>query len=161
MVKSAKDWPWSSYRQTAGLSNTTAWLSTDWLLSGFSSRLGQAQEQYRQFVSEGRGLPSPWENLTNQVFLGDDAFVSRMQAEIKSDRSLAEVPMAQKRRPALPVCVLPHVCEARARVFLRKKVVYTSESPPLRYHLRAGQIQLLIKLLMGSNRNAQDIQTDQ
>lgn len=103
MVRSAKDWRWSSYRQTAGLSNAESWLSTDWLLSGFSSRLGKAQLSYREFVSEGKGLPSPWENLRNQVFLGDEAFVKHMQEKVESDRTLAEVPRIQRRKLALPV----------------------------------------------------------
>ena len=60
MVRSAKDWPWSSYRATAGMSTAPTWLHTDWLLAAFSKRKQNAVVQYRRFVSEGRGQPSPW-----------------------------------------------------------------------------------------------------
>ena len=35
MVRSVKDWPWSSYRATTGLSESPQWLTTDWILSAF------------------------------------------------------------------------------------------------------------------------------
>jgi len=37
MVDQAGDWPWSSYRATAGKSSVQSWLNTDWILSGFWS----------------------------------------------------------------------------------------------------------------------------
>jgi hypothetical protein len=62
MVKRAPDWPWSSYRATAGLSETPDWLHTDWILSTFGQRQSQARERYRAFVSEGKNQPSPGHN---------------------------------------------------------------------------------------------------
>jgi putative transposase len=38
MVHSAVDWPWSSYRATAGYTSPGDYLSTDWILSGFGKR---------------------------------------------------------------------------------------------------------------------------
>lgn len=46
----------------------------------------------------GKGQPSPWERVKQQVFLGSDAFVEPMQRKIPTDRDLREVPQA-KRRP--------------------------------------------------------------
>jgi hypothetical protein len=97
MARSAKDWPWSSYRATAGWSERPGWLTVDWLLSAFGSRRKTAQEAYRSFVSEGRDSNSPWDNLKRQVYLGDEAFVERMQARLDGDASLAEVPSTQHR----------------------------------------------------------------
>ena len=92
MVRSARDWPWSSYRATAGFAPMPEWLTVDWLLSAFGRRRGLAMEAYRRFVSEGRNQPSPWRDLRQQVYLGDDAFVEDMQAKIKADASLDEIP---------------------------------------------------------------------
>lgn len=100
MVRSAREWPWSSYRATAGQQNKPTWLNTEWLLAGFGRRKSKAIEAYKQFVSEGKGQPSPWEQLRNQVFLGDDKFVKSMQSLIDTDKELSEVPSSQRR--ALP-----------------------------------------------------------
>jgi putative transposase len=38
MVRSARDWPWSSYRATAGQASAPASLHTDWLLAAFGKK---------------------------------------------------------------------------------------------------------------------------
>lgn len=103
MVRDAEKWPWSSYRAMVGSDNPQSWLAVDWLLSQFAKRLKTARARYETFVKEGKGQPSPWGQLKNQVFLGDNAFVSRMQALIEPDRDLSEVPLGQKRTVAKPL----------------------------------------------------------
>jgi len=98
MVRSAKDWPWSSYRATAGFVESPRWLEIDWILSAFSTRKGHAMERYRAFVAEGRNQPSPWEQLRNQIYLGDEQFVGKLQAGLAKDKDLSEIPAAQRRR---------------------------------------------------------------
>jgi hypothetical protein len=100
MARTARDWPWSSYRATAGDIEPPEWLSTDWLLSAFGSRRGAARLAYRQFVSEGRGQGSPWRDLKQQIYLGDVRFVERMQGRLEDTTSLDEVPRTQRRAPA-------------------------------------------------------------
>jgi len=100
MVRSAKDWPWSSYRATAGMTEMPAWLSVDWLLSAFGRRRVEAIDGYRRFVSDGRNQPSPWEELRNQVYLGEAAFVEALQAAVDQDQDLSEIPATQRRPPA-------------------------------------------------------------
>lgn len=103
MVRAAKDWPWSSYRATAGMVAKPAWLTTDWLLQGFGTDREQAAAAYRRFVAEGRGQPSPWAALRNQIYLGSEAFVERMQGRIAPNQSLEGVPRAQKLPAKLPL----------------------------------------------------------
>ncbi|MGD2083746.1 MAG: transposase, partial [Chromatiales bacterium] len=55
MVRSAREWPWSSYRATAGQAARPPWLATDWLLAGFGRTRSLAQTAYRDFVSQGKG----------------------------------------------------------------------------------------------------------
>ena len=43
MVKHPKEWKWSSYRGTAGLSKPDKWLETDWILGQFGKNKQQAK----------------------------------------------------------------------------------------------------------------------
>ena len=47
------EWPWSSYRATAGLVRPPRFLRTSWLLRQFSPRLDVARAAYVAFVDEG------------------------------------------------------------------------------------------------------------
>jgi putative transposase len=96
MVRAAKDWRWSSYRATAGLSEGVSWLSTDWLLSTFAAKQSKAIRLYRRFVAEGKKQPKPWERLSHQVYLGDQKFVEKMRNQVSEGRDLSEIPSSQK-----------------------------------------------------------------
>lgn len=100
MVRSAKDWRWSSYRAIAGFSKGDDWLAVDGILCLFSRKKAEAIRLYRLFVSAGRNQSSPWEHLQNQIYLGNDAFVDEMQCRISPDQSLSEIPLSQKRQVA-------------------------------------------------------------
>jgi len=54
------------------------------------------------FVREGVGQRPWWDALQGQVFLGSEAFVDRMRAQL-SDTDLREVPRAQTRRAPPPL----------------------------------------------------------
>jgi len=96
MVRSAKDWPWSSYRATAGMVALPSWLTVDWVLGGFGRNRKKAIDFYRQFVSEGNNQPSIWEELKNQIYLGTEQFVEDMQCKLNPEQSLENVPKPQK-----------------------------------------------------------------
>jgi REP element-mobilizing transposase RayT len=96
-VRSPAEWPWSSYRATAGLGDAPFWLTTGWLLSAFSSQRGEALARYAAFVAAGKNQPGPWEQLKNQIFLGSEAFVADLQRTINQDRRLREIPAIQRR----------------------------------------------------------------
>ena len=103
MVRSAKDWPWSSYRATADLAEGPNWLATDPILSTFGQRRAQALAAYRAFVAAGKNQTSPWAKLRNQIYLGTDAFVEKMQRKVEAAQDLSEVPAAQRRQLAKPL----------------------------------------------------------
>jgi hypothetical protein len=65
LVKDPKDWEWSSYRATVGMTTTPKFLSTDWILSQFGSQREEAQAAYRHFVAEGIGK-TIWGNLNSR-----------------------------------------------------------------------------------------------
>ena len=100
MVRSAKNWPWSSYRATAGYIEAHPCLTTDWILAGFSDIQQTAQQRYRDFVKVGKKQPSPWQQLKNQIYLGADEFIDEVQCKIGPEQSLKDIPKKQKQPPA-------------------------------------------------------------
>ncbi len=103
MVRHAGQWRWSSYRATAGQRLAPSWLTVSWVLAQFGRRRAQAIDRYKAFVRQGSGVASPWqEGLRQQIYLGDEAFVTRMQTRLEQ-ADLDEVPRAQRRPPALPL----------------------------------------------------------
>ncbi|TXL08480.1 addiction module toxin RelE, partial [Methylococcaceae bacterium CS3] len=96
MIKSAEQWNWSSYRITAGLTSPPDWFDREWLLSCFSKNEKSAIESYMQFVANGVQQPSPWAMLKNQIYLGSDEFVEKVQNKI-SGKGLSEIPKIQRR----------------------------------------------------------------
>lgn len=103
MVRSAQDWKWSSYRSTAGFDHNSDCLTTDWLLARFSDKKKLAQTRYRAFVQAGKNQPSPWESLTNQIYLGSDAFVEDMLCKLDPEQPLKDIPKKQKLAPPRPL----------------------------------------------------------
>jgi len=99
MVREAKDWPWSSYRATAGFTLPEFCLTTDWILSTYSGTKKLAHQRYREFVQEGKNQPSPMESLKNQIYLGNDEFVEDMQCKLDPEQSLKDIPRTQTQAP--------------------------------------------------------------
>jgi REP element-mobilizing transposase RayT len=59
MVRCARDWPWSSYRETSEQRSAPKWLKTDWILSAFGQKISLVTRAYRLFVSKGKNSTSP------------------------------------------------------------------------------------------------------
>jgi putative transposase len=96
MVAAPGDWPWSSYLAHVLQAPTPAWLDSEGLhgyLLGRAPRNDRdrqrAAQRYARLVAEGHGVQL-WESgaLRQQIYLGDENFVERMQA-------LAEMPKAR------------------------------------------------------------------
>src|SRR3990167_2001233 len=85
MVNDVADWPWSSYLATVNQTTPLKSLQVDWLLSQFEANKDQAIVTYQNFVRAGVGLAPIWESLKNQIFLGNDDFVERLQCHIKAE----------------------------------------------------------------------------
>jgi putative transposase len=97
MVRRIEQWPWSSYRATCGQVPKPEWLQTDFLLSQFGAQRALAIAKYAAFVYEGKGLPSIWDGLQGQIYLGSESFIKKMRREIEKKPNLIEIPRAQRR----------------------------------------------------------------
>jgi putative transposase len=97
MVRRLEQWPWSSYAATCGQTPKPDWLNTDFILSQFGVQRARAIAKYVAFVHEGKGLPSVWGALQAQIYLGSEAFMQKMQAQVEKKPSLTEIPRTQRR----------------------------------------------------------------
>jgi putative transposase len=104
LVRSARDWRWSSYRATAGQTDPPDFLTVDWLLSQFARNRGKATRAYRDFVKRGKGV-DVWEDVTASVLMGSDAFVQSLKPllrdveenrEIRGEQRLATRPTLEE-----------------------------------------------------------------
>ena len=96
MVRRAANWPWSSYRATARTIAAPDWLDVAWVLGQFSGP--NPAGTYERFVTQGVGQVSPWDSLRGQIWLGDTAFLRRMQT--LADGAPAANAPKQQRHPA-------------------------------------------------------------
>ncbi len=99
-VKAPGEWPWSSYNATAGQTKRPTWLAVDNLLSTFAKTRSVARRRYAQFVLEGIGQENIWRDLNRQIYLGNDAFVNRMQDKLRDASDDINIPRVQQRPPA-------------------------------------------------------------
>ena len=82
MVRSVRDWPWSSYRATAGQTEVPEFLTVDWVLSQFDPDRERAVRAYRRFIRQGRGI-NVWDELRAGALLGTDGFVDQLRPLLK------------------------------------------------------------------------------
>ncbi|MCA1581273.1 MAG: transposase [Acidobacteria bacterium] len=101
VASGAGDWRWSSYRATAGLAPKPDWLSVDWTLGQLASSRKVARAAYRRFVAEGKGVPSPLDEVQRQAYLGDEAFLKEVVRRLGEQQRSDEIPL-RDRRPAGP-----------------------------------------------------------
>ena len=78
LVRSARDWRWSSYRATAGQTDPPGFLTIAWLLSQFAADPEIAIHAYRALVKRGKGV-DVWEDLRAGTLLGTDSFVASLK----------------------------------------------------------------------------------
>jgi putative transposase len=103
------EWPWSSCRAHLGMAATPTWLDSDGLhgyLLGApvvdAAGRRKAARLYGKLVNQhGDDDTSFWQDaLRGQIYLGDEAFVERMQTQaVPQTASLKSVPKAQRLRP--------------------------------------------------------------
>lgn len=129
-VRSAADYEWSSYRETAGLCASSAWLAADEVLAEFGpgSHVDRC-ERYRRFVADGRGAEyNPWEQLVGQIYLGGDAFCKRMTSLVGNRSESRAYPEAQRKivRPSFEA-IVRHVSSSFAEP--EQRLLHRSHHP--------------------------------
>ena len=105
MVDFPEQWPWSSYRAMMGEAAVPKWLAVDGLLCQFGAVREEARHNFQRFVLEGMGQ-CIWGGLRQQIYLGDERFVERIQANVQVDGDKLTVPQVQRRPPAPSLAVI-------------------------------------------------------
>jgi len=102
MVRSPRDWRWSSYRATAGQAEVPSFLSVGWILAQFDPEPSRAVHAYRRFVKQGRGM-TIWDDLRRGNLLGTDSFIEEIGPLLNKELAVTEIPRHQRlaARPAL------------------------------------------------------------
>ncbi|HEV6967550.1 transposase [Roseateles sp.] len=102
LVRSAADWPGSSFRALAGLEAAPEWLDVDGLHGHLLGRppqtaaqRRQAGERYARLVAAEPGLQLWPGRLREQIFLGDADFARRMRATAGAPRRVARTGWAE------------------------------------------------------------------
>jgi REP element-mobilizing transposase RayT len=119
MAARPEDWPWSSYRATAGLpalqkaARASDFLSTTWLLGQFGPGETAARRHYCEFVSSGIGQDSPWSKLQSQLYLGKETFVDQIKNAIPEKTTVKEIPKSQRYSARPPLKEIFGGCETR------------------------------------------------
>ena len=153
MVRSVKDWPWSSYRATAGYVKRAPCLTTEWVLAGFAKTKPVAQNRYREFVRQGKGQPSPWQALQHQIYLGNDDFVNDMQCKLNPEQSLKGIPKKQKQALIKPLSYFAKRHRTRdenlAQAYLTGH--YTLEQVGLHFGVSYATVSRAVKKAEGRN----------
>ena len=102
IVKEPEEYPWSGHRAYLG-NEVIPWLTTDWVLSQFSKRVGSARRAYGRFIRDGKkgGYRKEYRlgSGTDSRILGDDEFIDRVlekeekrtRRRVGLDRILREV----------------------------------------------------------------------
>lgn len=100
LVERAEQWSWSSHQAIIGHTQIPAWLCTDVLLSQFGHTRRQAIYNYRHFVMAGSNKSDFWNGLRQQIYLGDEHFIARVQSEQHTGYEPLDTPKRQRRAPA-------------------------------------------------------------
>jgi REP element-mobilizing transposase RayT len=103
MVKHPRNWVWSSYGAHAGHAAPQPWLDSRALHQRLAPQapLHEGAARYAAFVAQGKGVQLWEEGLRGQIYLGNEAFVTRMQKRIgaKPGREIARVQHRPAARP--------------------------------------------------------------
>lgn len=105
LVRGPEHWPWSSYRAHTARVRAPHWLDSAELHRRIAPRAPRREGPgcYAQFVSEGRGVKLWDAALVGQIYLGDKAFVKRMQARAETFHHSHEIPRAQRTSVERPI----------------------------------------------------------
>lgn len=98
-----EDWPWSSYRVTAGLEPAPGFMSVEWILSRFGGRKREAQRRYARFVAQGKKGKAGPPQAMGGLIVGTEAFAKRIAPMLREKGGHREHPLRQRRaaRPRL------------------------------------------------------------
>jgi len=103
LARDPAEWKWSSYRAMSGLDQPHPCLTLDEILGQWGMKRVGAQKAYREFVREGIGRESVWDQVKGQSLLGEADFVDHLLRYVRGYEKAKEIPRKQRQlgRPPL------------------------------------------------------------
>jgi len=96
MVERPEDYRWSSYRATAGLETSAAWLAIDSIIPYFGEP-NSWQTNYRAWVADKVGSTERlWDKLENGIYLGTTSWLKTIRKKVESKPRSDEHPAIQR-----------------------------------------------------------------
>lgn len=105
LVTTPEEWPWSSYRGTAGVESPPYYLTTAGIIRRLNGK-GDAGECYRTFVAAGEGAEELEPLVTGQVYLGNAEFIRHIQELVRVASSEGSEPHRQQPATRPPLAEL-------------------------------------------------------
>lgn len=103
MVRTAGQYPWSSYRAMINKVAAPDWLAKGWVLGHFGKREATAQKHFINFIRDAKNQTVIWEQLRQQLYLGDEQFVRQQQKKRTTEKDLSEIPKIQRQTRIKPL----------------------------------------------------------
>lgn len=103
MVRAPAAYPWSSHRAYLGEADLP-WLTTDWVLGQFGSRIGRARQRFAEFVEAGRVEGHSdlfYGSQTDARVVGEEDFVTKLMPR-----------QARQARPPSLSAIVEQVCRS-------------------------------------------------
>jgi putative transposase len=95
-ISHPRQYKWSSYRATAETAQAHPCLTPDEILNHFGQRKAVAQQKYREFVQDGIGGSSIWDELEAQSLLGEEGFAEGLRHFVSEKQQIREIPKGQR-----------------------------------------------------------------
>ena len=100
LASDVADWPWSSYRGTAGLEAAPSWLNIEWTTWAFKAdTLAEGQRRYIAYVNEPRRATRP-RNPNTEIY-GSAQFKAQVAALLERDEEREMPRLVARPRPPL------------------------------------------------------------
>ena len=104
-----------------GQAHRPNWLHTDWLLRQFGNQYASAVSAYVDHVRAGVGLPSVWDDLQDQLYLGDETFADQsrqpLSRKLLNDRNIPRLQRQPSAAPLATFLAMPTRNEAIAKAY--------------------------------------------
>jgi putative transposase len=135
-VKHPADWPWSTYRATAGEAASPEWLTSDWLPWAFEAdSLAAAQRKFAEYVNQPRAQKAiNW----NQIGYGSKEFEAALAEVARRRRAERPLPCPTQLEPPPPLPAIfadVHTLEHRDRLIVHAHVRHGYSLSEISRHL--------------------------
>ena len=96
LVQDPSEWRWSSYRAAEGRENPHPCLFLEGVWGHFGAEQTSPQMEYRQFVREGIGQQSIWDQVKGQSLLGQEGFADHVLGYVKNSEKAQKIAREQR-----------------------------------------------------------------